>query len=171
MHEIFSTGRNQQSINQSIESQIRRPLQSMPFVSLWIRSSLYDDWSCSLRRLQKSYKIIFIAPACPKQAWFSDLLRLSCYRFLLLPPRRDLPEFREKSLHQYQEKSHLHAGLVSVKIKLNKKGLVEKSSKAYPLDHAVRESITILFGAKMDNFFLTWVLRGKFIISKSLSCI
>jgi hypothetical protein len=39
---------------------------------------------------RESCTIILIAPAWPKQAWFTDLLRLSCARPILLPLRVNL---------------------------------------------------------------------------------
>ncbi|VDI54756.1 Hypothetical predicted protein [Mytilus galloprovincialis] len=58
--------------------------------------------------------IILIAPAWPKQAWFPDLLHLSCARPLVLPVRHNLlSQFKGKILHPNPEKLHLFAWLLS----------------------------------------------------------
>ncbi|CAG2227118.1 unnamed protein product [Mytilus edulis] len=59
--------------------------------------------------------VILIAPAWPKQAWFPDLLYLSCARPLVLPVRYNLlSQFKGKILHPNPEKLHLFAWLLSV---------------------------------------------------------
>jgi hypothetical protein len=53
-----------------------------------------------LKIMQSDCKIILIAPAWPKQAWFPELLLLSCARPLKLPFRRDLlSQFKGKVIH------------------------------------------------------------------------
>ena len=57
--------------------------------------------------------IILIAPAWPKQAWFPDLLRLSCTHPQALPVRQNLlSQFKGKILHHNPEKLHLFAWLL-----------------------------------------------------------
>ena len=57
--------------------------------------------------------IILIAPAWPKQAWFPDLLRLSCTHPQAFPVRQNLlSQFKGKILHPNPEKLHLFAWLL-----------------------------------------------------------
>lgn len=59
-------------------------------------------------------RIIVIAPAWPRQAWYSDLLRLSCALPLQLPLSADLlSQFKGRVVHQNPENLHLHAWLLS----------------------------------------------------------
>jgi hypothetical protein len=67
-----------------------------------------------LKIKQSDCKIILIAPAWPKQAWFPELLLLSCARPLKLPFRRDLlSQFKGKVVYLRPESLHLHAWLLS----------------------------------------------------------
>jgi len=67
-----------------------------------------------LKIKQSDCKIILIAPAWPRQAWFPELLLLSCARPLKLPFRRDLlSQFKGKVVHPRPESLHLHAWLLS----------------------------------------------------------
>lgn len=59
-------------------------------------------------------KIIVIAPAWPRQAWFPDLLRLSCALPLALPLRQDLlSQCKGSVVHQSPGNLNLHAWLLS----------------------------------------------------------
>jgi hypothetical protein len=50
-----------------------------------------EDLSSVLYKITgEKCRIIVIAPAWPKQAWFANLLRLSCARPLVLPLKRNL---------------------------------------------------------------------------------
>jgi hypothetical protein len=56
-------------------------------------------------------RIIVIAPAWPKQAWFANLLRLSCARPLVLPLKRNLlSQFKGGVVHLSPERFHLVEG-------------------------------------------------------------
>jgi hypothetical protein len=56
-----------------------------------------------------SGKIILIAPAWPRQAWFPEVLLLSCARPLKPPYRRDLlSQFKGKVVHPRPEQRDLH---------------------------------------------------------------
>ncbi|KAL5008232.1 hypothetical protein ScPMuIL_013813 [Solemya velum] len=59
-------------------------------------------------------RIIVIAPAWPKQAWFPDLLCLSCANPLVLPLKHNLlSQFKGRVLHQSPGFLHLHTWLLS----------------------------------------------------------
>lgn len=59
-------------------------------------------------------RIIVIAPAWPKQAWFPDLLCLSCANPLVLPLKHNLlSQFKGRVVHQSPGFLHLHAWLLS----------------------------------------------------------
>jgi hypothetical protein len=92
-----------------------------------------------LKIKQSDCKIIFIAPAWPKQTWFPELLLLSCTSPLKLPIRRDLlSQFKGKVVHPRPEYLHLHAWLLS--------GFSEGATSH--ISKSVRQSTGIVYEAK-----------------------
>ena len=90
-----------------------------------------------LKIKQSDCKIILIAPAWPRQAWFPELLLLSCARPLKLPFRRDLlSQFKGKVVHPRPESLHLHAWLLSTS----------------HISKSVRQSTGIVYEAKWAIF-------------------
>jgi hypothetical protein len=58
----------------------------------------------------EKYRIIVIAPPWPKQAWFANLLHLSCARPVVLILKRNLlSQFKGGVVHLSPERLHLHA--------------------------------------------------------------
>ena len=97
--------------------------------------------------------IIFFAPAWPKQAWFPDLLRLSCAHPLALPVRHNLlSQFKGTILHPNPEKLHLFAWLL---LGITSKREVFTEGAARHLSRAVRDSTNIVYDAKW-TIFCTW---------------
>ncbi|CAG2225207.1 unnamed protein product [Mytilus edulis] len=68
-----------------------------------------------LHKIQRDLcKTILIAPAWPRQSWFTELPLLCCAKPLRLPLREDLlSQFKGRKLHQGLENLHLHAWLLS----------------------------------------------------------
>ncbi|VDI09351.1 Hypothetical predicted protein [Mytilus galloprovincialis] len=97
--------------------------------------------------------IILIAPAWPKQAWFPDLLHLSCARPLVLPVRHNLlSQFKGKILHPNPEKLHLFA---CVRLGIASRRRCFSECAARHLSRAVRDSTNIVYDAKW-TIFSSW---------------
>jgi hypothetical protein len=111
-------------------------------------------------------RIIVIAPAWPKQAWFANLLRLSCARPLVLPLKRNLlSQFKGGVVHLSPERLHLHAWFLSGIISDRKAFLKQLPSTSpgqceNPLASSMMQS---------GQSSLIGVLEGRLIHSKSLS--
>jgi hypothetical protein len=102
-----------------------------------------------LKIKQSDWKIILIAPAWPKQAWFPERLLLSCARPLKLPFRRDLlSQFKGKVVHPRPESLHLHAWLLSGRDSVRKAFLKEQPRTS----QSVRQSTGIVYEAKWAIF-------------------
>ena len=114
---------------------------------------------------RESCKIILIAPAWPKQAWFTDLLRLSCARPLLLPLRVNLlSQLKGRIMHPNPENLHLHAWLLSGRESDRKVFLLEQPTTSLRLSDSLQRLSTMQSGQSS----LIGVLDGKLILSKSL---
>ena len=91
-----------------------------------------------LKIKQSDCKIILIAPAWPRQAWFPELLLLSCARPLKLPFRRDLlSQFKGKVVHPRPESLHLHAWLLSGRDSVRKAFLKEQPRTSLSLSTGI----------------------------------
>ena len=107
-------------------------------------------------------RIIVIAPAWPKQAWFANLLRLSCARPLVLPLKRNLlSQFKGGVVHLSPERLHLHAWFLSGIISDRKAFL-----KQLPGQYENPLASSMMQGGQSS---LIGVLEGRLIHSKSLS--
>jgi hypothetical protein len=109
-------------------------------------------------------RIIVIAPAWPKQAWFANPLHLSCARPLVLPLKQNLlSQFKGGVVHLSPERLHLHAwflsGIIS-DIKAFLKQLPSTGQCKNPLASSMMQS---------GQSFLIGVLEERLIHSKSLS--
>lgn len=94
-----------------------------------------------LKIKQSDCKIILIAPAWPRQAWFPELLLLSCARPLKLPFRRDLlSQFKGKVVHPRPESLHLHAWLLSGRDSVRKAFLKEQPRTSLSLSDSLQGS-------------------------------
>ena len=94
-----------------------------------------------LKIKQSDCKIILIAPAWTKQAWFLELLLLSCARPLRLPFRRDLlSQFKGKVVHPRPEFLHLHAWLLSGRDYVRKAFLKEQPHTSQSLSDSLQGS-------------------------------
>ena len=94
-----------------------------------------------LKIKQSDCKIILIAPAWPRQAWFPELLLLSCARPLKLPFRRDLlSQFKGKVVHSRPESLHLHAWLLSGRESVRKAFLKEQPRTSQSLSDSLQGS-------------------------------
>jgi hypothetical protein len=114
---------------------------------------------------RESCKIILIAPAWPKQAWFTDLLRLSCARPLHLPLRVNLlSQLKGRIMHPIPESLHLHAWLLSGRESDRKVFLSEQPTTSLRLSDNLQRLSTMQSGQSS----LSGVLDGKLILSKSL---
>ena len=103
---------------------------------------------------RESCKIILIAPAWPKQAWFIDLLCLLCARPLLLPLRVNLlSQLKGRIMHPNPENLHLHAWLLSGRESDRKVFLLEQPTTSLRL--SVRQSTEIVYDAKW-SIFVNW---------------
>jgi hypothetical protein len=103
-----------------------------------------------LKIKQSDCKIILIAPAWPKQAWFPELLLLSCSRPLKLPFRRDLlSQFKGKVVHPRPE-SLLSSRLATLREGLRQKGFSEGATSH--ISKSVRQSTGIVYEAKWVIF-------------------
>jgi hypothetical protein len=92
-----------------------------------------------LRIKQSDCKIILIAPAWPKQAWFPEFLLLSCARPLKLPFRRDLlSQFNGKVVHPRPESLHLHVWLLSGRDYIRKAFLKEQPHTSQSLSDSLQ---------------------------------
>ena len=92
-----------------------------------------------LKIKQSDCKIILIAPAWPRQAWFPELLLLSCARPLKLPFRRDLlSQFKGKVVHPRPESLHLHAWLLSGRDSVRKAFLKEQPRTSQSLSDSLQ---------------------------------
>jgi hypothetical protein len=113
----------------------------------------------------ESCKIILIAPAWPKQAWFTDLLRLSCARPLLLPLRVNLlSQLKGRIMHPNPENLHLHTWLLCGRESDRKVFLSEQPSTSPRLSDSLQRLSTMQSGQSS----LIGVLDGKLILSKSV---
>jgi hypothetical protein len=114
---------------------------------------------------RESCKIILIAPAWPNQAWFTDLLRLSFARPLLLPLRMNLlSQLKGRILHPSPENLHLHAWLLSGRESDRKAFLSEQPTTSLRLSNSLQRLSTMQSGQSS----LIGVLDRKLILSKSL---
>ena len=114
---------------------------------------------------QESCKIILFVPAWQKQAWFTDLLRLSCARPLLLPLRVNLlSHLKGRILHPNPENLHLQAWLLSGRESDRKAFLSEQPTTYLRLSDSLQRLSTMQSGQSS----LICVLDGKLILSKSL---
>ena len=103
--------------------------------------------------------------AWPKQAWFTDLLRLSCARPLLPPLRVNLlSQLKGRILHPNPENLHLHAWLLSGRESDWKVFLLEEPTTSLRLSDSLQRLSTI----QSDQSSLIGVMDGKLILSKSL---
>ena len=103
-----------------------------------------------LKIKQSDCKIILIAPAWPKQAWFPELLLLSCSRPLKLPFRRDLlSQFKGKVVHPRPE-SLPSSRLATLREGLRQKGFSEGATSH--ISKSVRQSTGIVYEAKWAIF-------------------
>ena len=94
-----------------------------------------------LKIKQSDCKIILIAPAWPRQAWFPELLLLSCARHLKLPFRRDLlSQFKGKVVHPRPESLHLHVWLLSGRDYARKAFLKEQPRTSLSLSDSLQGS-------------------------------
>jgi hypothetical protein len=97
---------------------------------------------------RESCKLIRIAPAWPKQAWFTDLLRLSCTRPLLLPLRVNLlSQLKGRIMHPNPENLHLHAWLLSGRESDRKVFSIRATNH---ISKAVRQSTEIVYDAVVN---------------------
>ena len=107
-------------------------------------------------------RIIVIAPAWPKQAWFANLLRLSCARPLVLPLKRNLlTQFKGGVVHLSPERLLLHAWFLSGIISDRKAFLKQLPGQC---ENQLASSMM-----KSGQSSLIGVLEGRLIHSKSLS--
>ena len=114
---------------------------------------------------QETCRIILIAPAWPKQAWYTDLLHLSCASPLRLPLRRNLlSQFKGKVLHPHPENLHLHAWLLSGKASDRKVFLKELPTTSLEPSDNPQDLSMMLSGTSS----LLGVLEGRLIHSRSL---
>ena len=111
-------------------------------------------------------RIIVIAPAWPKQAWFANLLRLSCARPLVLPLKRNLlSQFKGDVVHLSPERLHLHAWFLS-RIISDRKAFLKQLPSTSPGQCENPLASSMMQGGKSS---LIGVLEGRLIHSKSLS--
>ncbi|VDI47075.1 Hypothetical predicted protein [Mytilus galloprovincialis] len=97
--------------------------------------------------------IILIAPAWPKQAWFPDLLHLSCARPLVLPVRHNLlSQFKGKILSS-QSREATSVRVASLRDSFKERGFSECAARH--LSRAVRDSTNIVYDAKW-TIFSSW---------------
>jgi hypothetical protein len=111
-------------------------------------------------------RIIDIAPAWPKQAWFANLLRLSCARPLVLPLKQNLlSQFKGGLIHLSPERLHLHAWFLSGIIS-DRKAFLKKLPSTSPgqCENPLASSMM-----QSGQSSLIGVLEGRLIHSKSLS--
>ena len=110
-------------------------------------------------------RIILIAPAWPKQAWFADLLRLSYANPLVLPLKPNLlSQFKGSVVHLYPERLHLHAWLLSGIISDRKAFLNQLPS----ISQSPCENPPALCTMQSGISSPIGVLDGRLILSKSL---
>lgn len=118
-----------------------------------------------LKISQEKCRIILIAPAWPKQAWFPDLLRLSCARPLQLPLKPDLlSQFRGKVVHPNPETLHLHAWLLSGKDS-DRKAFLKEQPPISPNQSDNQQGLSMMRNGPSSAI---GVLEGRLILSKSL---
>lgn len=111
-------------------------------------------------------RIIVIAPAWPKQAWFANLLRLSCARPLVLPLKRNLlSQFKGGVVHLSPERLHLHAWFLSGIIS-DRKAFLKQLPSTSP-DQCENPLASSMMQSGQSS--LIGVLEGRLIHSKSLS--
>ena len=111
-------------------------------------------------------RIIVIAPAWPKQAWFANLLRLSCARPLVLPLKRNiLSQFKGGVVHLSPERLHLHAWFLSGIIS-DRNAFLKQLPNTSPgqCENPLASSMM-----QSGQFSLIGVLEGGLVYSKSLS--
>ena len=102
-----------------------------------------------LKIKQSDCKIILIAPNWPKQAWFPELLLLSCARPLKLLFRRDLVSIQEKSGTSKARVSS-SSRLATLREGLRQKGFSERATSH--ISKSVRQSTGIEYEAKWAIF-------------------
>ena len=111
-------------------------------------------------------RIIVIAPAWLKQAWFANLLRLSCARPLVLPLKRNLlSQFKGGVVHLSPERLHLHAWFLSGIIS-DRKAFLKQLPSTYPGQCENQLASSMM---QSGQSYLIGVLEGRLIHSKSLS--
>jgi hypothetical protein len=94
-----------------------------------------------LKIKQSDCKFILIAPAWSKQAWFPELLLLTCARPLKLPFRRDLlSQFKGKVIHPRPESLHPPAWLLSGRDYVSKAFLKEQPHTSQSLSDSLQGS-------------------------------
>ena len=102
-----------------------------------------------LKIKQSDCKIILIAPAWPKQAWFPELLLLSCARPLKLPFRRDLlSQFKGKVVPPRPVSSS--SRLATLREGLRQKGFSEGATSH--ISKSVRQPTGIVYEVKWAIF-------------------
>ena len=111
-------------------------------------------------------RIIVIAPAWPKQAWFANLLRLSCARPLVLPLKRNLlSQFKGGVVHLSPERLHLHAWFLSGIIS-DRKAFLKQLPSTSPGQCENQLASSMMQSGQSS---LIGVLEGRLIHSKSIS--